>query len=81
MAEVLDDAQLRAAGIVVETGDPVGDYDLTINSPISVLEEGKKPPTRAPDIGENSTEVLADFGLDQDEIRALVDNKVVIAGG
>ena len=42
MSEVLVDEQLRAAGIVIETGDTQGDYDLTISSPINVVGEAKK---------------------------------------
>ena len=46
MADVLDDEQLRAAGIVIETGDSTGDYNLTINSPINVKEAKKIPPVQ-----------------------------------
>ena len=48
MSEVLVDPQLRAAGIVIETGDTQGDYDLTISSPINVVGEAKKAPSKSP---------------------------------
>jgi crotonobetainyl-CoA:carnitine CoA-transferase CaiB-like acyl-CoA transferase len=79
MADVLTDKQLRAAGIVIETQDPDENYKLTINSPINVKEAQKKMPTRAPDIGENSLEVLRALDFDEDYIQELVNAEVVVS--
>ncbi len=77
MGAVIDDAQVRANGYVMETGDEGEGYALTIASPIQVREEAKKPPARAPDIGADSRDVLASSGFSADEIDALVGAGVV----
>lgn len=79
MAEVLTDPQMLANDIVIATGDTEGDYDLTIGSPILIEEEDKRPPTRAPDTGAHSREVLAEFGLGSARVQALIEAGVVIA--
>ena len=81
MAEVLTDEQLRANGIVLETGDPGEGYELTINSPINVKETPKRPPTRAPEVGADSLEVLTELGFDQDYLRALQAQQVIYDAG
>lgn len=78
MADVLRDEQLRANEIVLETGDDKGDYELTFNSPISIREEPKKPPKRAPDVGQDSLEVLREFAFDEGYIQELVRSKTVL---
>lgn len=80
MSEVLVDPQLRAAGIVIETGDTQGDYELTIASPINMMGEAKKAPQRAPDIGANSFSVLRELDFDEDYIQSLVGAGVVVDG-
>ena len=80
MSEVLIDPQLRAAGIVIETGDTQGDYELTISSPINVGGEAKKAPQRAPEIGANSVSVLRELDFDEDYIRSLIGAGVVVEG-
>jgi formyl-CoA transferase len=78
MADVLDDEQLRANGIVVETGDDGEGYHLTIASPINVREAPKKPPSRAPDVGAHSLEVLRELGFDEAYIQDLVREAIVV---
>ena len=80
MSEVLVDPQLRAAGIVIETGDTQGDYELTISSPINMVGEAKKAPQRAPDIGANSLSVLRELDFDEDYIQSLIGAGVVVDG-
>ena len=80
MSEVLVDPQLRAAGIVIETGDTQGDYGLTISSPINMVGEAKKAPQRAPDIGSNSLSVLRELNFDEDYIQSLIGAGVVVDG-
>jgi|TARA_Y100000310_G_scaffold285512_1_gene309021 crotonobetainyl-CoA:carnitine CoA-transferase CaiB-like acyl-CoA transferase len=78
MTEVIDDEQLIANEVLIKTGDLHGDYDWTINSPISIREEPKRPPSRAPDIGQDSSDILRDIGLRDSEIEALISDEVVI---
>jgi formyl-CoA transferase len=80
MSEVLADEQLRAAGIVVETGDSQGDFDLTIASPINMVGEVKKHPQRAPDIGADSLTVLRDLDFAETYIQELFSAGVVVDG-
>jgi formyl-CoA transferase len=80
MTEVLADEQLRAAGIVVETGDSHGDFDLTIASPINMVGEAKKHPQRAPDIGADSLTVLRDLDFAETYIQELLSTGVVVDG-
>ena len=78
MGEVIHDPQLRAAGIVVETGDDDEAYPLTIASPINVREAPKRTPRRAPGIGQDSVAILAENGFQEDEIRNLVSGGIVV---
>ena len=78
MADVLTDEQLRANGIVVETGDTGEGYELTIASPINVREAPKKAPSRAPDVGADSVEVLRGLGFEETYVQELVSSKVVV---
>lgn len=80
MSEVLVDPQLRAAGIVIETGDTQGDYELTISSPINMVGEVKKVPQRAPDIGANSLSVLRELDFAEDYIQSLIGAGIVVDG-
>jgi len=79
MAEVLTDEQLRANGVVVETGDEGEGYELTIGSPINVREAPKKAPSRAPDVGADSVDVLRDMGFEESYVQELLTSKVVMA--
>lgn len=81
MAEVLTDPQMLANDVIVPTGDEVGDYDLTVGSPIQIEGEPKRPPSRAPDIGAQSREVLAEFGFAESAIDGLIADGVVVAAG
>ena len=80
MAEVLEDEQLRANDIVVETHDEGEGYDLTINSPINVAEAPKRPPRRAPEIGEDSVSVLRDLGFDEAYVQELISTDIIYTG-
>jgi len=75
---VLDDPQLRANGVVVETDDAGEGYHLTVSSPINVREAPKRRPSRAPDIGAHSLEVLRELGFDEAYVQALVRDGIVV---
>jgi crotonobetainyl-CoA:carnitine CoA-transferase CaiB-like acyl-CoA transferase len=77
MSDVINDEQIKANNIITETGDPLDDYQWTINSPINIQEESKRAPSRAPEVGQNSTEVLLELGLTEAEISKLKDQGIV----
>jgi formyl-CoA transferase len=51
----------------------------TVDSPIQIAGEAKRPARRAPAIGEHSREVLAFFGYQPTEIDALIASGAVAA--
>ncbi len=64
-ADIPDDEQMRVTEAVV----PFADSDLrTINTPIFIEGAQKVPPRMAPDVGQNSDEVLAAAGFTDGEI-------------
>jgi formyl-CoA transferase len=77
MGDILEDEQMRANEIVLETGDEGEGYPLTINSPISVAESPKRKPKRAPDIGADSLSVLREMGIEEQRIQTLLANNVI----
>ena len=81
MGEVVHDEQLRAAGVVIETGDPGEDYRYTVNSPIDVAEEPKRPPSRAPEIGAQTREIMREAGYPEETVDDLLASGVLVAGG
>lgn len=81
MGDVVHDEQLRASGIVIETGDPGEDYRYTVNSPIDVAEERKRPPSRAPEIGAQTREIMREAGYSEKNITSLIADGVLVAAG
>jgi formyl-CoA transferase len=81
MADILDDEQLRANGIILETGDAGEGYALTVNSPINVRETPKRTPSRAPEVGANTLEVLTELGFDSAYLRQLQAEQVIFEAG
>lgn len=84
MRAVIEDEQLRANGIIVETtaaaaaAETENDYPLTVGSPIQIKGEAKRPPSRAPDVGADSLAVLRSMDFEDAYIAQLVRDGVVI---
>jgi formyl-CoA transferase len=77
--ELPDDAQMRANGVFREiAGDPDG--LRTVDSPIYLDGAAKRPPTRAPEIGEHSVEILKELGYTAERIESLRSEGAVRAG-
>ncbi len=76
-AEVLEDEQLIANGLIVpfESGRP--GCDRTFASPFRLTDQPQKVPVAAPAVGANSAEVLAEYGLTGEEIAELTSAGVV----
>lgn len=65
--DIPDDPQMRVTGMLV----PFADGGLTLDSPFAISGEPKRPPARAPGIGQHTDEVLREAGYDEGEIRRL----------
>lgn len=73
--EHLDCAQVAANGLLPEI---VGSGGLrTVDSPIQIRDTEKRPPRRAPAIGEHTRRVLQDVGFDTAAIDGLLSDGVV----
>ncbi|MDH3642366.1 MAG: CoA transferase [Gammaproteobacteria bacterium] len=77
MSEVVTDPHLRANDIIVATESDDESYPVTIASPITVAEEPKRSAGPAPEIGEHSSEILAELGMREEDIAALIATGVV----
>jgi formyl-CoA transferase len=77
LAEVVRDPQARANGIIRATGSDDPDYQFTVDSPLQLAEEAKRPPQQAPAPGEHSAQVLAELGFSAAEVAALAAAGVV----
>ena len=78
-AEVVDDPQLIANGIIVPFDSEVPGVERTFATPIRLSDEAQVAPRRAPAIGEHSAEVLKGFGYDDAAIATLLADGVVRA--
>lgn len=79
MGDVVHDEQLKESGVILPTHDEGEDYRLTVNSPVFVGGEAKRPPSRAPDIGAHTWEVMRELGYSDDQVGTLLANGVVVA--
>ena len=76
MMELSEDPSLRATGTIVEVDHPERGKYLTVGNPIK-LSDSPSDVHRSPLLGEHTDEILAEIGLNDDEIAAAKDEKVV----
>ena len=81
VADVVDDPQLIANGLVVGTDSAEPGYQRTLATPFKIHDEAQRTPTRAPTLGEHSRAVLIEAGFGDDEIIALIAQGVVASSG
>jgi crotonobetainyl-CoA:carnitine CoA-transferase CaiB-like acyl-CoA transferase len=74
--EVHEDPQVRANGFLADVEMGNGSKLTLVTSPAQFDEEAGEP-TRAPELGEHTEQVLLDLGLTWDEISALKDRAVI----
>ena len=68
--ELLEDAQFRAGGGLVEVPDQQGDWTM-LATPADFEQHRWAPRSRAPGLGEHTAAVLAELGKSDEEISAL----------
>lgn len=76
-AEVIEDEQLIANGVIVPTESTEPGYDRTLATPFNLSGEQQRVPALAPKIGEHSRAILAEHGYDNDAISQLITQGVV----
>ena len=76
-AEVLDDEQLIANGLIIPFDSGRPGCDRTFASPFQLTDQPQKTPVAAPEVGAHTEEVLAEFGLSAEEVAALTRSGVV----
>ncbi|MHA1107616.1 MAG: CaiB/BaiF CoA transferase family protein [Alphaproteobacteria bacterium] len=79
IAEMHQDAQVLARGMVVETEHSRVGTVRTLGPPVKFSRTPASVRRAAPVLGEHTREVLCEYGYDEDEIAALVDSGAVIA--
>lgn len=75
--DVVADRQMAANGVFVEIDDPVLGRVRTVDTPLKIEGHPKVVRAPAPRLGEHTRAVLAEIGLDEQEIDALAQRRVV----
>ncbi len=75
--EILNDEQAWGNGTLVEFTYPSGQKRTLIRQPIRYREMGLPEALRAPQVGENSREVLAELGYTKEEIKELEEKNII----
>jgi crotonobetainyl-CoA:carnitine CoA-transferase CaiB-like acyl-CoA transferase len=75
--DVIADRQMAANGVFVEIDDPVLGRVRTVDTPLRIEGQPKVVRAPAPRLGEHTRAILSEIGLDEREIDALVQRRVV----
>lgn len=77
MEDLRDDEQMRESGALVPVAGDNAPCELTIDSPVRLDGERKRPPVGAPALGADTRAVLQGAGYSADEIETLIATGVV----
>ncbi len=77
LKDVVDDPQLIANGAIVATDSKEAGYQRTLATPFALADEPQRIPKRAPAIGADTREVMAELGYDEAEVQRLIAAGVV----
>ncbi|UGT62515.1 CaiB/BaiF CoA transferase family protein [Nocardia asteroides] len=75
--EVLDDPQAQANGYFLNLTDDAGEQFRTVAAPVQ-FDETPAAPTRAPEYGQHTEEILLELGMDWDRIIAAKESGAVL---
>ena len=75
--QVFSDAQVEHLGMAQDVPNPEGRHIQLVGQPFTLSRTPSKMAARPPEFGEQTDEVLAEFGFTKDEIGSLRRNKVV----
>jgi crotonobetainyl-CoA:carnitine CoA-transferase CaiB-like acyl-CoA transferase len=79
--EIISDPQMHQNGIFVPIDDPEIGATHTVGSPLQVVGVNKTKPSRAPRLGEHSTEILQELGFAAPEVASLLSAGTVSQSG
>ena len=77
LPDLVDDPQARAMGMFVEIDHPVAGTFETLAAPFTLSASTVEARGPAPDVGQHTAEVLAEFGIDETRAAELADGGVV----
>jgi crotonobetainyl-CoA:carnitine CoA-transferase CaiB-like acyl-CoA transferase len=77
VAEVAADPHAAAVGLFPEVEHPVAGRFRTVAGPVRIRGADIRPRGAAPDVGQDTAEVLGELGLSDDEVAALAADGVV----
>ena len=75
--QMFDDAQVKHLGIAQDVPNAENRHIRLVGQPVTLSRTPSKMAARPPEFGEQTDEVLAEFGFGADEIKALRQGKVV----
>jgi crotonobetainyl-CoA:carnitine CoA-transferase CaiB-like acyl-CoA transferase len=75
--QMFDDAQVKHLGMAQDVPNEEGRHIRLVAQPVTLSRTPSKMAARPPEFGEQTEEVLAEFGFSADEIEALRQRKVV----
>jgi formyl-CoA transferase len=74
---MFDDAQVKHLGIAQDVPNEDSRHIRLVGQPVTLSRTPSKMAVRPPEFGEQTDEVLAEFGFGKDEIAELRQRKVV----
>lgn len=75
--ELIDDPMVKCNNMIVAPTDESSPMSYVINHPVNVSSLERVGPTRAPDVGEHSEEVLRGLGYTDDQIEELRAHNII----
>ena len=75
--QVFSDAQVEHLGMALDVPNAEGRHIQLVGQPFTLSRTPSKMAARPPEFGEQTEEVLAEFGFTRDEIGSLRQKKIV----